>query len=236
MMNYKTPAVRSPADCFVALCITAFLIYAVLVLGWSAGQMLVSVWLQTLVLFVLIIIAALVIAARTHWAVFLIALPVVGFIAFVTSQFINLFGMFAWGAWGQEQGIKIQMLTFNSFRNLAHFLVRVTEVLPLWEVVVIVGLETMLMLPPLLATRAATRPELDRRTLLGLNFILTLDLLLRSLSRKLFVNHFAVLIGAALATFLGGSRAIMLALLGLLFAIDFFGLVRALRASFATSQ
>jgi hypothetical protein len=30
--------------------------YGILMLGWSAGQMLVGVWLQTLVLFVLVVI------------------------------------------------------------------------------------------------------------------------------------------------------------------------------------
>ena len=121
-------------------------------LGWSAGQMLVGVWLQTLVLFVLVVVAALVIAAKTHWLVFLLAIPLVGFVAFVLSRFIDLFGMFAWGAWAEEQGLKIRILSFNPFRNLPHFAARVTEVLPLWQVSVIVALETLIILP-LLATK-----------------------------------------------------------------------------------
>jgi hypothetical protein len=46
----------SLADRCIALGITLFLMYGILMLGWSAGQMLVGVWLQTLVLFVLVVI------------------------------------------------------------------------------------------------------------------------------------------------------------------------------------
>jgi hypothetical protein len=146
----------------------------------------------------------------------LMAVPLIGFVFFVTGQFINLFGMFAWGAWGEEQGVRIQMQTFNPFRNTAHFVARVGEVLPVWQAAVLACLEAVLTLTALRAPRAAA----------GERFIRLFD----AFNRQIFVNHFAVLIGAALSAFLGGSRAILLALLGLLFAIDLIGLVRALRA------
>jgi hypothetical protein len=205
----------SLADRCITLGITLFLMYGILMLGWSAGQMLVGVWLQTLVLFVLVVVAALVIAAKTHWLVFLLAIPLVGFVAFVLSRFIDLFGMFAWGAWAEEQGLKIRILSFNPFRNLPHFAARVTEVLPLWQVSVIVALETLIILP-LLATKPNDAGHFVR--------------LFETFNRKIFVNHFALLIGTILASFLGGARAIMLTLLGLLLAIDLTALIRALHA------
>jgi hypothetical protein len=199
----------------VGLCITAFLAYAVLVLGWSAGQMLVGIWLQTLVLWVLVALAALVVAARSHWAVFLAAVPLVGFVFFVTGQFINLFGAFAWGAWGSELGSTVRLPSFNPFRNAIHFVRRAPEVLPVWQIGALIGLEVFRAAAALSAPRARAGAGWQR--------------LFEGFHRKLFVNHLAVLLGAVLAA-VGGSRAILLALLALLFAIDLIGLVRALRS------
>ena len=123
--------------------------------------------------------------------------------------------MFAWGAWAEEQGLKIRILSFNPLRNLPHFAARVTEVLPLWQVSVIVALETLLILP-LLATKPNEAGHFVR--------------LFETFNRKIFVNHFALLIGAILASFLGSTRAIMLTLLGLLLVIDLTALIRALHA------
>lgn len=205
----------------VSLSVTAFLIYAVLALGWSAGQMLVGIWLQTVVLWVLVALVALAIAARTHWGVFLVALPLVGFVFFVTGQFVNLFGMFAWGAWSGEHGVQVRMLSFNPFRNIAHFVPRVVEVMPLWQAAVLVGLQALFVVLTLRAPGAA-QAGFER--------------LFSAFNRRVFVNHFAVLLGGALAAALGGSRAILLALLGLLLAIDLALLLHAWREPPANAE
>lgn len=200
-----------------AIVVSAFLLYAVLVQGWSAGQLLVGVWLQTTVLWVLVALGGLVLAARAHWGVALVAVPVGAFVGFVSASFIDFFGMFAWAAWAAEQGTTVRMLSFNPFRNSWHFVRRVPEVLPGWQVALLVALQTGWTLTALVGSR--------QRMAQGLQHLFF------RLHTTIMVNHVALLLGVALAVHFGAPRALLVALLGLLLAIDGVMLVASLRAT-----
>jgi hypothetical protein len=188
------------------IAVSAFLLFGVLVLGWSAGQLLVSVWLQTLVLWALVALGGLALVARAHRGVFLVALPLGGFVAFVTANFINFFGMFAWAAWADEQGTGVRMVSFNPFINSWHFLQRAPEVMSGWQITVLVALQVGWILPTLVGSR--------ERMALGVKR------LFENFTKTIMVNHVALLIGVFLAVVFSGSNALLVGLLGLLLLID----------------
>ena len=206
---------RGIVESTLSLSLSAFLIFAVWVLNWSAGQLLVCIWMQTVALWLSVGLIALALAARAGGGWLLVAVPLVGFVLFVTGQFIQLFGMFAWGAWGQEHGIIVRLKSFDLYRGMVAWLARIPEVLPLWQAVTLVVAEVAFAV---LMVRAS----------IG-NPLAAFSQLLEVFSRKVFVNHLAAMIGAVLAIAMSGSRALLLGILLLVAMLDVGALVRAIR-------
>ena len=200
----------------VSLALSAFLVFAVWGLHWSAGQLLVCIWMQMVALWLTVGLIGLALAARAGWVWLLVTLPLAGIVLFVTGEFIQLFGMFAWGAWGQEHGITVRLKSFNLYPGMVGWLVRIPEVLPVWQAVVLVGAEAAFAV---LAVRASLHDPLG-----------AFSRLLDAFSRKVFVNHMAAMLGAGLAIVMSGSRALLLAILLLAAMLDVVALRRALRA------